>query len=373
MNGNRGQYNSAPLYNMKKKRRTPPPVKAEETAAAAAEPGQTPAKRRYFALSLIVCIGLPVLFLTALIVPNNMLRWVFLVAVLLTVLAMWALQAFAKSARGTLTVIYGALALVIGLALFMNSQSPETRNVSSPLQNQPSLSVSDQPSAFGLNTAATPKPEENPNAAAAAAAVSAAQQQLEGFLSAWAVGDVPQMLEFVLPSWKAQQTSPETALWMLTQDSRPTNYLIERVMGSDGDTTRTIVTRVTLNERNTGAEPVTKRMQVLVFRIGQNWYVDPQSLNGTTVNLAAEEAQEVKPMIATTIAPTGTPAPQTATSSIKVYYNPDGGKYYHNSSICDAVNEKWWPLTEISYDQLNSAQFSKLQPCPQCNPPQRSY
>ncbi|MBQ9263789.1 MAG: hypothetical protein IJ189_06205 [Clostridia bacterium] len=380
MNGNRGQYTSAPLYNIKKRRNMPAPVPQAEQPNGPAQPPQPPqqpqqpGQRRYFALSLIMCVCLPLLFLAALIIPNNLLRFVFVGAAAGCILVMWLLNAFARTARGTLTVIYAALALVIGLALFMNSQNPETRNVSASRADGASAFSNQDPSAFGavLANLSTPEPEENSNSAAAAAAISAAQQQLDGFMAAWAMGNVPQMLEYVLPSWKTQQSSPDTALWQLTLDSRPIEYQVENVLGSDGDTSRTIVIKVTMNERNTGSEPVRKRMHVIMFKGGQTWYVDPNSLNGVIVDEAAESAANSRPNIGTTIAPTATPAPETPTSGITLYYNKDGkGKYYHTSATCEAVSQQWWPLTSFSYDQLNSAEFSKLLPCPKCNPPAR--
>ncbi|MBR1584185.1 MAG: hypothetical protein IJ662_01440 [Clostridia bacterium] len=373
MNGNRGQYTSAPLANMKKRRAAPQPVLTPQ-ADPNQPSAQQPKEKRHLMLSLIVCLGLPILFLAALIIPNNILRYVFLGAVVISVLAMWIMNAFAKSARGTLSVIYAALAVVIGLALFMNSQTPETRNASAPQGDGGSAFANNNPMAFGavLANINTPAPETNANSAAAAAAVSAAQQQLEGFLSAWAVGNVPEMLEYVQPAWKTQQTSPETSLWLLTQDSRPTSYEIESVQGSDGDTTRVIVIRVTLNERNAGSEPVLKRMQVLLSRSGQTWYVDPNSLNGVIIDQAAEEAKKNQPAIATTIAPSPTPAPDTGASGITLYYNPNGGKYYHSTATCEAVDQQYWPLTgKFTYEELNSATYSKLIACPKCNPPAR--
>lgn len=369
MNENRGQYTSTPLGNIKK--RPIRPVVSQETmvSTVASQKGG----RRFFALSLIVCVVLPLLFLAALIVQEPMVRWAFLGVTAVCVALMWVLHAFAKSARSTLSVIYAAMAVVVGLALFMNGQAPESRYVSNPgRQDAAAAFTNNDPSALGaaLSSYTTPEPQENSNAAAASATVSAVQQQLEGFLSAWAVGNIPQMLEYVLPSWKTQQTSPESALWNLTLDSRPVEFVIENIQGSDGDTTRTIVTRITLNERNTGSIPVMKRMHVIMFRSGKTWYVDPQSLNGTNVDLEAEAALLNKPMIATTVAPTASPAPQTA-NSVTVYYNPSGGKYYHASATCEAVDQKWWPLTGFSYDVLNSPQYSKLLPCSKCNPPPR--
>lgn len=374
MNGNRGQYTSAPLFNMKKKR-----VAAKPAASAPAEnaaPAQEKApEKRYFALSVMLCAGLPLLFLAVLMIPNNLLRWAYLAVAALSLIAMWVLRAFAKSARGTLTVVHCALALVIALALYFNGQSPEMRNVTSPQGDAISAFTNNDPSALGaaLSSLTTEPPSENSNSAAAAAAVSAAEMQLNGFMQAWEVGNVPLMLEYVLPSWKMQQQSPETALWQLTLDSRPTGeYEIENQLGSDGDTSRTIVIRVTMNERNAGAEPVLKRIQAILFRSGQTWYVDPNSLNGITIDQAAEAAAANRPQINSTIAPTATPAPANAGSGITLYYNKDGkGSYYHATRTCEAVNQQWWPMTGFPYELLNSPEYAKLMPCSVCNPPAR--
>ena len=97
MNENRGQYTSTPLGNIKKW----PIQSAQPQKRAAAEmPGQR-GGRRFFALSLIVCVVLPLLFLAALIVQEPMLRWAFLGVTAVCVILMWALRAFAKSARNT--------------------------------------------------------------------------------------------------------------------------------------------------------------------------------------------------------------------------------------------------------------------------------
>ena len=54
-----------------------------------------------------------------------------------------------------------------------------------------------------------------------------------------------------------------------------------------------------------------------------------------------------------------------------VYYNPDGGRYYHATATCASVDERYWPLTAIFYEMLHDPSFSRLMPCPKCNPPER--
>ena len=54
--------------------------------------------------------------------------------------------------------------------------------------------------------------------------------------------------------------------------------------------------------------------------------------------------------------------------AVTLYYNPNGGKNYHSSAKCLAVNEKFWPLTAFSYGELDEKPYAKLTPCPACAP-----
>lgn len=51
-----------------------------------------------------------------------------------------------------------------------------------------------------------------------------------------------------------------------------------------------------------------------------------------------------------------------------VYYNPNGGQYYHREAQCYAAREKYWPLSAISYAELHTAKFLELTVCPYCFP-----
>ena len=54
-----------------------------------------------------------------------------------------------------------------------------------------------------------------------------------------------------------------------------------------------------------------------------------------------------------------------------LYYNPDGGKYYHSTPECSAVKSKYYPLTSFKYSELDTGMFKKLEPCPSCTPVKR--
>ena len=52
-----------------------------------------------------------------------------------------------------------------------------------------------------------------------------------------------------------------------------------------------------------------------------------------------------------------------------LYYNPNGGAYYHASSgHTPGIKKSLWPLPSFTYGELDEAAFSKLKPCPYCHP-----
>lgn len=57
--------------------------------------------------------------------------------------------------------------------------------------------------------------------------------------------------------------------------------------------------------------------------------------------------------------------------SIELFYNPDGGKYYHNEANCSSVKSRFLPLTGFTYGEMETSPFDKLTACPYCNPPKR--
>ena len=49
-----------------------------------------------------------------------------------------------------------------------------------------------------------------------------------------------------------------------------------------------------------------------------------------------------------------------------LYYNGSGGKYYHADCRCPSVDPKYFPLTEMSKNQLRASPYDYLKPCPKC-------
>jgi len=54
-----------------------------------------------------------------------------------------------------------------------------------------------------------------------------------------------------------------------------------------------------------------------------------------------------------------------------LYYNPDGGQYYHSYANCASVRDKYLPLTAFTYAELDTGIYKDLEPCPNCTPVKR--
>ncbi len=57
--------------------------------------------------------------------------------------------------------------------------------------------------------------------------------------------------------------------------------------------------------------------------------------------------------------------------ALPVFYNPEGGKNYHLDQRCPYVKDRYLPLTEFMYGELNTSPYDNLTPCMTCNPPPR--
>ena len=364
MNYNRGQYNESPMYNLKNKR-----ADRKKDGELELEQETDSLQQRHTVLSLLLSIVLPVLFLVSLLVRNMPLRISFLGLTGLCLLFMWLKRAFVRSARNTLTVIYLALAAVIALAIIIN-QKPESRQASASVQSQPPL-YSSEDGGVSAYVPETPAPSAEPETEAdTAASVSETEARLEAFFEVWTTKNVSAMKDFCLPSWVSEQQSPDTVLFQMLSRSRPVGKpeVEDTSGGADGANSRILTVKVSFDENG---EIILKRMRVILRKINGVWYIDPNSLDGVKVDEAAEAAALASNQkIASTIAPTAVPNPNA--SSITLYYNLHGGKYYHTKPNCEAVDPSYWPLLgEFPYELINSSEYSKLLPCSKCGAPAR--
>lgn len=54
-----------------------------------------------------------------------------------------------------------------------------------------------------------------------------------------------------------------------------------------------------------------------------------------------------------------------------LFYNENGGSYYHLDQYCSSVKDKYLPLAEFAYGRLDSGEFLSLSACATCAPPRR--
>ena len=57
---------------------------------------------------------------------------------------------------------------------------------------------------------------------------------------------------------------------------------------------------------------------------------------------------------------------------LALFYNPNGGQYYHLDQNCPSIKDRFLPLKgELTYARLEDPEFAKLTPCKHCSPPLR--
>lgn len=57
---------------------------------------------------------------------------------------------------------------------------------------------------------------------------------------------------------------------------------------------------------------------------------------------------------------------------LELYYNRDGGSYYHATANCSSIRSKYLPLKGIfKYSEIDTGDYAKLEPCASCTPAKR--
>jgi len=313
-------------------------------------------------LQFMMSVALPILFIVCLILGFTELHGLFILLSVICLASMWIRRAFVPQARPTLTLLYIALMIVSAAAILwftkplikIETAAPAVQNNTSSLFSR-DVTASDV-SSFSVGTTTQGiRPTATPDSK------SEAQSRLELFMAAWMNQDEESMLNYCTPAWKNSQSNPLHAIFTIRGISVPVDYTILNVAGDESYDSRTITMRAQI-DRGTGQDPVTYQYDVLLIRVNGVWYIDPNSLSSHT-----EIKVTAVPTAVYTLIPTATPDPNQT-----LYYNPDGGSYYHASAECSKVSTKYRPLkASFKYSQLNDAQYKSLVPCTGCNAPNR--
>jgi hypothetical protein len=366
MSENRSSYSSAPLQDLKRKPPKQEPAKApgQISGTIAASP------RSFIALQVMLVAVLPLVFIISLLAKDTRLYWGFTAASLLCLGMMAVMKAFVPNARRVLTVIHAAMIAVSLFAILVtappvnDSLLQQPPDLASIFSEDSSASIVDMAQAFE-----TGQPDGSSNSNSA----SLAQQKLEQFMSAWGSKDYASMVAYSAPNWVDQfedQREAETSIFHLTAIRTPLDYQVIDVSGSDSDQTRTITMQASIS-KNDGREPQKYNFQILMIRANNEWYVDPNSISSSQVVQQAgqvNQTQQAAPLVEATVQPSSS----AVRSDTVLFYNQDGGQYYHLDANCASVADRYKPLTAMFYFRdVSNDTFKNLIPCPVCKAPAR--
>lgn len=304
---------------------------------------------------------LPILFVVC-IMPGTpeFLKYAFMILTILSMGAMWYLQLFSPSTRSTVTIV--AVALCVILVILLVSSVDRTRPAAA-VDKPPEIESTAQPESTVAPVAA---PEQSV-IREEVASESAAGLRLAEFMDYWKAGLVQSMVQLVQPSWATPLEKPEYDLFIILGNRTPVDYEIISITGADVDSSRTITMDATI-DKNNNSTPEKYRFLILMVKVSDVWYVDPNSLT-------SNDLQATTPAVSIREATLNVDSPRTTTTpvpdpSTRLYYNQKGGgSYYHLNPECPAVNAKWFPLDSFLYSELSEDPYKKLLPCLKCGAP----
>ena len=126
---------------------------------------------------------------------------------------------------------------------------------------------------------------------------------------------------------------------------------------------RTARVKVTISRNISGRNPEVYLFDVLMLKEDGVWYVDPRSLKSNVKETTTQAAYNTTPT---------QPVASTGTPDTVLYYNPDGGSYYHADANCSKIDKRYLPLQgQFLYSQINESFYKDLQQCVWCSSPKR--
>ena len=335
-------------------------------------PQPVPVRKRPFvmidAYLLMLSAALLALFALGMFAPGlGILKWVFIALAAGTILMFWIKPMTASNKRLCYSIVFGMLALLTVISLI-------TAGITGDAQTDPTQTGKSAVSASSSGTAGDEDesvPEQRPTPATSAPETEEPVDEdkiladrVKTFFSLWNANKIDEMLKMVSPSWINSSENPKSDLFLLLANRRPKDVEPEKISGTSQDTSRTVTVN-TLIDKNNGKDPERFRMNVILEKNAGDgqWYVDPKSLR------TLDKSETPDPNVTDTPAPTSTP--ETYPNTV-LYYNPDGGSYYHRDPNCKKINPKYTPLKgQFTFADLKNGEHSDLKPCSICGAPMR--
>ena len=343
-------------------------------------PERVRVKRRPFEVtdSMVFAAGglLILLFILAVFAFNSTaLRILFLIAAVGTTAALWIKPLTAENRRLCYTIVALALCIATVVKIIVSSGGqPDQKNSS---QNQTQQQSGSNSQGSGSNQGGSGS-QTTPGTTSFSQGMNydygqtedsdpedeVLKQRLMLFLQYWNANRLDEMLTLCAPSWVSKQESPKTSLFQILKNRVPVDFEFVELQGTSQDKSRIIIIVLSIN-RHTGTGTVTAdyQTQILMLKEGEQWYVDPPSIQTNIIDPTPD------PNVTPTPAPT--PEPQYDANTV-LYYNPDGGSMYHLDPNCVQIHKKYLPLKgHFTYGEINDPAYAKLEPCNVCNAPLR--
>ena len=317
---------------------------------------------------------LPLLLILSLVFPQHEIKWALIIASIISIVLLYVRTLVTDHTRLTLTIVCGALIVLMGLQLFLPS-GQDTRNAAgnSGSGNQASVSqtgsqgssvngsFTDPQGQAGTAAVPTEQPTAEPTVVPTPDTVGAATESLQSFFYFWSVNNIDAMIGYCAPSWVSTCEEPMRELFTILANRIAKDYSIGSLSGTDNDVSRTCLVTATIDKQN-GRDPEIYQFNIILLKEDGTWYVDPKSLK-------SHEQITATPFSAVVTQP---PTPQPGVADQVLYYNPDGGALYHADPECGSVDKKYRPLKgTFTYAQINDEPYAQLNNCLRCGAPLR--
>lgn len=191
-------------------------------------------------------------------------------------------------------------------------------------------------------------------------------ERVLSFFHAWNKNDFDEMLTLCDSGWKTANENPRMELFRIMANRTALSFEIESIQeiageGPDG-LSYDMVTATSVLDRNNGMPPKKYRLRFLVRKEEDGlWYINPDGLD------ELEKAEEEIPTEATAV-PGGDA--DAAMADPVLYYQPNGGEYYHLDQNCKCIHPTYLPLQGVFlYSELNDEPYRNLKPCEICGAP----
>lgn len=309
---------------------------------------------------------LPILFILSMVFAWTAVKWIVLVGAVASIAAMWLRELVTPNARLVLSLLL-ASAAVVCLVSALATNAADNQNPAQP--NQPGQMQQGSTSGNNLDVNLTATDTPNPAPTPTATPVDDSEEcyaQLHSFFTLWKNNAISQMVNLTAPSWRSSIKGGTDAVTQklfgeVLTNRTPVRWDFTAITGTSNDIARMVTVRAVINKNNTLGESV-YLWKVRMVKEDGVWYVDPATL----------QSNEQESTATPTNALATQPVLNTSHPDLLIYYNPEGGTYYHIDPNCESLNPKYRPLSGvIKWSQIEDDPYDKLEQCKRCGAPLR--